>query len=120
MTKKNALDATDVAAELVMAARRKAGQGNARRRKRGNPSLEGDSIRRNASRIEREIANAEAEIEASRTVVPAPSREDIVDARIQLKKIRKLSAREAATRAGMSQLKSALETAKKLKKDVKI
>jgi hypothetical protein len=120
MTEKTVLDATDVVAELVLAVRRKAGKGNARHRRRGNPSLDGASIRRSAGRLESEIANVEAELDASRTVVAAPSQDDIVEAINQLKAIRALSAREAATRAGLSQLKSALETARNLKKGVQV
>jgi len=118
MSRARALESTDVAGELISAARRKAGQGVANRRRRGNPYPEGESVRRAAGRAERNLVDFEADIEASGTVVSAPSTNDIRNANRQLADIRRMSAQQAATRAGMTQIRSALATAKSLQNGV--
>lgn len=120
MSKDDALEAADLAGELIAMSRRKAGRARARQRQRGNQMPEAESIRRAAGRAESDLDEFEAEIEASRTVVSAPSREEIEAANTQLQEIRNLSAREAATRAGVKKLKDALETAKSLKKGIEV
>lgn len=120
MSKEDALETADLAGELIMAARRKVGKARARERKRGNPLPEVESIRRAAGRAESDLADFEAELEASRTVVSAPSREEINAATTQLQEIRNLSAREAATRTGLKKLRDALATAKSLKNGIKL
>ena len=67
--------------------------------------------------MERDV---ERVLEASRTVVSAPSREEIKAATTQLQEIRNLSAREAATRTGLKKLTDALATAKSLKNGIEL
>jgi hypothetical protein len=121
MSKKRARDAAETGAELAMAVRRKAGQAHAQqRRKRGNRKPTGDSVKRSAGRALSDLEDFEAEVEASRTVVSAPTPAEIREAGGQLKKIRKMSARQAATKAGIKALKDGIETARKLKKGVQL
>ena len=118
--KEDGLEAMDIATELAMAARRRSGQAVARGRRRGSNTEDAGSVRRAAGRAVSDLEDFEAEVEASRTVVSAPSRDEIQAAGTQLKAIRNMSAKEAATRAGVKALGDAITTARALKKKTKV